>query len=595
MEISTNSIERFSTGSLMIAHLGEDAAGIQEDEQVQVTANVVHLGTAMIVSAFERQGFPDPSEEKPFRIFANDLKREGLIPVPTNETEPEGIGQITSVVEDMNKRGVGRYRVEYQATWDPEENWKAKIDGEATSEDHFETFETAETTNPDPDADKFKTAAEMNEASTIERHSDGSTTKTFPDGTVLNTPVPATDDKPEDDCPFKAGGHFYHAGSKYEIFDVRPDTARLQGAAVYSGTKPNVVMLNFEQVKGYEEPLNAMDIDVEVAFDSPAVQNYDELTRAYEKAVEVTRMLIKRNAELEGHLRSIVDPRRSVLINLEPHLEILNQKHNPATNSPQDILGEHMVASIQLATERLAMAMARGWCPFDHHVQDNSHCESLKITMDTSMMIEFVDLRSASISAGKLKLKLSESGGVSLTYPVVIQAGSKSPDEPTLFDEKAFRPTIAIEAEQEVEADGDTDVPDIELENPEEEDIDVPAIAGEDPDDPLFVADYGVALTDSQFESLTGPQKTQVKKWMAIMGGEKGTKTFPTCLRSFAVIDTEAHKEAGATAYREGVKPYKHERTPGAADHFFWKSGYDWSKKETQARVLLDDEETKNA
>jgi len=78
---------------------------------------------------------------------------------------------------------------------------------------------------------------------------------------------------------------------------------------------------------------------------------------------------------------------------------------------------------------------------------------------------------------------------------------------------------------------------------------------------------------------LKDPQKKQVQKWIAIMGGEKGTKTFPTCLKPFVVVDASEHQEAGAKAQADGVKPYKHERTPGGAAHYFWKMGYDAKKK----------------
>lgn len=536
MKIARESIERFSTSTTMIAHLGTEGRDITEDTVVDVEYEGIRLGTASILTVFNREGLPSPDDEdrRPYEMFVADLKLEGLIPVDVADDDPA----IEAAIDSMNARGATLFRVQYQATFDPEDGW----------EEALEAIDSGKV--PDPDADKFKTGEEMEAA------------------TAPEEPAEAEEaaKAPASDLPFAVGGHLVHAGAKYEIFDVRGDEEDLQAAAVYSGVKPNVVRLNFDQVKGYEAPISPLDQEFEVAFNSPAVQNFEELQEGYERAVTVARSLIRRNQELEAHLKSIHDPSTSILVDLKPHAEEIARRHNPESNTALDALQVHYVITAQLLTERMVAAMAKVWAAFDHHVLDNIDEENVTTKLDMSTALEFTDLESASISNAKLKLKLSSPGGVTLTLPRVIQPGSRSPDQPTLFDENAFRPSISTESDQEVEDDGETDVPELPAEDPKGNDV--------------YHSGYGVTLTNMAFEALTEKQQAQVTKWLAIMGGEdSGVKKFPTCLKQFVQFEPGIYEEDGENAFQGGVKSTEHDLDPGSGQHYFWRKGFDRAKK----------------
>ena len=344
----------------------------------------------------------------------------------------------------------------------------------------------------------------------------------------------------------------------------------MQAAAIFSGVKPNVVRLNFDQVKGYEAPVSPLDEEIEMVFESPATQQFDELQAGYERAVTVARSLLRRNEELEAHLKSILDPDMSVLIDLKPWVAEILRKHNPEANTDLETLQRHYVMTAQLVAERLVQTMAKQWALFDHHVLENGGESVAKTRLEMGANIEFTDLSAASITNAKLKMKLG-ADGINITLPRAIPNGSKSPSEPTLFDEKAFRPTFASDVPEEEGESTDTDVPNIEEPQAEVE-------AEADPKD-AYHAGYGVVISVEQYEGLSEKQQAQVDKWIAIMGGEKGTKTFPTCLKKFVEFEPAIYADDGEKAFGEGKKKTEHDMEPGSGQHYFWRKGYEAAEK----------------
>lgn len=533
INIDERSIDRLKTNAVMVARLGPEGGEIVEGEPCEVVCNGSRLATGLVNAVFELDGFPDPAgDDMALRGFMADLQKEGLVKAGTAFDSAEGIEAMKDAIARMNERGVGAYRVEYAPQWSPEDGWK----------------ETEKINNvgkvPDPDADRFKSAAEI---------------------------------AAEIDSDYANGGTFTHAGNEYTAFAVCQKSGTMQGEAVFGGVEPRIVQIGFDQVRGWKPPLD-QNTDYSTVFLESDGMSEDETRQAYLKAVEACRALSIKVRHLEDALTAIADPTRAIVIDLTRALQVIEQTHDPKRNRPLRDIQAHYVASWQLLAETGAHAAAESVCSFDHVVVDNEGLDDVTCKIALATDIDFTDLQGAALSKGKLVYKFSAKGGISASIPQSLKQSSKTPNQPELFSDSDYLP-----------GSGDLGEPEFpkNLLDPNEDTApgERPAdLAGQsdklgDDGEPLWLDRHGVEVSQGFFDALTDAKQEAVNKWVALMDGKKkGVKKFPIALKP-TILNYEQHAEIGRNAFKEGHKVTGHGLDAGSGSHFAWAAGYKVAKE----------------